>query len=247
MMHAAAVAALLAAGALSAAAVLWTFRRLSDQAKVGAAKRQIKASLYEMRLFVDEPGVLLRAQKRLLGANLRYLVLMLPPLLVVAGPLFLMMSVLEAVYGYGPLHSGEAATVTAYLAPSVDLRTASPALAGTPDIAVETPGVRLPAERRVYWRIRPTRDGAGHLVLSVNGSAERKSVRSNGGFAFVSRQRVRSLWDWLLSPTEKRLPSGPVERIEVAYPEAGVSAFGITLPWLAWFMLAGLIGAIWAR
>ena len=42
-------------------------------------RRRIKASLYEMRLFVDEPLVLLRAQKQLIISNLRYLGLMLRP------------------------------------------------------------------------------------------------------------------------------------------------------------------------
>ena len=126
MITLAALAVLAVAGVVSAVAARWTFPRYSDQAKVRAARRQIKASLYELRLFVDEPAVLLRAQRRLVTSNLRYLALMLRPLLIISGPMFFLMTVLDSLYGYGPITQGASAVVTVNVQPSVDLATTLP-------------------------------------------------------------------------------------------------------------------------
>src|SRR5437879_5330742 len=99
----AAFTGLAAAGVFSAAAVLWGFARFSDQAKIRLVRRQMKASLYEMRLFIDEPRVLLRAQKQLIVSNIRYLGMMLRPVMLISAPMLLLMAVLDAVYGYRPL------------------------------------------------------------------------------------------------------------------------------------------------
>ena len=74
-----------------------------------------------------------------------------------------------------------------------------------------------------------------------------KSLQTGAGFGWVSRQRVRSLWAWILDPTEKRLPAGPAERIEIAYPAAALTFAGVTLHWIAWYMLDTLIATIFLR
>ena len=112
----AAFAGLAAAGVFSAAGVLWSFARFSDQAKIRLVRRRMKASLYEMRLFIDEPRVLLRAQKQLIVSNIRYLGMMLRPVILISAPMLLLMAVLDAVYGYRPLHAGESVLLTVYAA-----------------------------------------------------------------------------------------------------------------------------------
>jgi hypothetical protein len=247
MMGLAAFSVLAAGGVLSAVAALRAFARFTDAAKIRTAKRQIKASLYEMRLFLDEPAVLLRAQKRLLTANLRYLGMMLLPLAIIAIPMFLLMTGLDAVYGNRALIPGEAAVVTVDVRSSVDLESTVPAIEATPGLAIETPVVRIPAEHRFCWRIRAVRAGSSSLRVLLDGGVFEKSVRAGAGFTFLSRQRIRSLLAWMLDPTEARLPPGPVERIEVDYPASGVTAFGVTLHWMAWFFLAAVIAAICLR
>lgn len=237
----AAIAGLAAAGVLSAAAVLWAFARFSDQAKTRVVKRRIKASLYEMRLFVDEPIVLLRAQRQLFTANLRYLGLMARPLAVISVPMLLLMAWLDTVYGYRPLNPGESALLTVYVRPAVDLRIARAELEPSPAVVVETPVVRIPGEQRLCWRIRRTREGAAYVRVVLDGAGYDKSL------AWPSRQRVHSIAEWILSPTERRLPAGAVERIEVLQPAAAVTAFGVTLHWLSWYAIATLIGTLALR
>src|SRR5438309_3296977 len=102
----AAFAGLAAAGVFSAVAVLWSFARFSDQAKIRRVRGQMKASLYEMRLFIDEPRVLLRAQRQLIVSNIRYLGMMLRPVILISAPMLFLMTVLDVMYGYRPLHTG---------------------------------------------------------------------------------------------------------------------------------------------
>jgi len=243
----AALFGLAAAGLLSAAVVLWAFARFSDQARIRGTRRQMKASLYEIRLFVDEPMVLLRAQKQLIVANLRYLGLILRPVAVISVPMFLLMAALDTVYGYRPLHSGEAALLTVYVRPAIDLRAVLPAIEASSGVAVETPVVRIPAEQRFCWRIRPTRAGSATVRVSLENSVYDKSLQAGVGSAWPSRQRVRSLWAWMLNPTEKRLPPGAAERIEIAYPAAVWTVLGVTLSWVSWYVLATLFATIFLR
>ena len=201
----AALAGLAAAGVLSAAVALWAFARFSDQARIRGIKRQIKASLYEMRLFVDEPMVLLRAQKHLVTANLRYLGLMLRPVALISAPMFLLLSALDAIYGYRPLNSGEAALLTVYVLPAIDLRIANPSIAASSGVAIETPVVRIPGEQRFCWRIRATRAGWGRCAFRWMARSMTSRYRPGPGLPGLP-ERVRSRLAWILNPAEQRLP-----------------------------------------
>ena len=134
-----------------------------------------------------------------------------------------------------------------HVRPAIDLRVARPAIEASSGVAVETPLVRIPGEHRFCWRVRPTRTGSATLRVSLQGSVYEKSLQAGAGFAWLSRQRVRSVWAWILDPTEKRLPAGPAERIEVAYPAAALTFAGVTLHWIAWYMLATLIATVFLR
>jgi uncharacterized membrane protein (DUF106 family) len=98
--------------ALTGVVMLLVFRKLSDQERIGAAKRKVQAHLLELRIFRDEPAVMWRAQGALMKHNLRYLGLMLQPALVLALPITLLLVHLDAFYGRAPLEIGQPAIVT---------------------------------------------------------------------------------------------------------------------------------------
>ena len=84
------------AGGLLAA---WVFQRAVDMAALRLTLRQIHARLLEFRLFFDEPRLIWRAQKALVGANLRVCALLLWPALILALPMAWLMMQLDAAYG----------------------------------------------------------------------------------------------------------------------------------------------------
>ena len=119
-----------------------------DRAAVRAAGKRLHARLLEMRLYSSEPALMWAAQKALLRDNVRWLALMLPPALVLALPLAWLFVQLDSIYGRSPLPVGGAAVVTVQLEHALEPVDAASTLQAPPGIAVETPPVRIFAERQ---------------------------------------------------------------------------------------------------
>ncbi len=230
-------------GVLAGIGMLWTVRRFSDQAAIRLTKRRLRAHLYELRLFADEPALMWRAQRQLLRYNLRYLRLMLRPALVLALPMVLLLVHLDAFYGRAPLPVGEAAVVTVQMKTAADSQ--APVLEAPAGIAVETPAVRVVGERQLSWRVRPLREVSGNLRIVFPNATFEKEVEAGQGRRYVSTRRVSSLAELFTHAWEKPLPAGDLEWIEVRYPPAGVSVWGFEFHWLVWFLLVSLAAA-WA-
>src|ERR1017187_10152133 len=102
--------ALLTMAAFSATAgvlILLVFKAISNRRGLQAARRKLRAHLLAIRLFADDPAVILRSQGRLLVWTLRYMALLAPAFLVIAIPLFLAWDHLDALWGRAPLEPGE--------------------------------------------------------------------------------------------------------------------------------------------
>jgi hypothetical protein len=189
-----------------------------DRAAVRAAGKRLQADLLEMRLYSSEPALLWSAQKALLRDNLRWLALMLPPALVLALPLAWLFVQLDSIYGRSPLPVGGVAVVTVQLERALEPVDAAASLQAPPGIAVETPPVRVFAERQISWRIRALRPVHGKLRLVLRGHAIEKTIAAGQRDGLLSPRRERSLWGFLLHPEEPRLPAGDVAWVEVDYP-----------------------------
>jgi hypothetical protein len=174
------------------------------RAAVRAAGKRLQADLLEMRLYSSEPALMWSAQKALLRDNVRWLALMLPPALVLALPLAWLFVQLDSIYGRSPLAVGAPAVVTVQLERAIEPVDAAATLQAPPGIAVETPPVRVFAERQISWRIRALRPVRGELRLVLRGRAIEKNI--------VAGERS------LLHPKESRLPAGEVAWVKVDYP-----------------------------
>ena len=80
--------------------ILLIFKKVSNQDRIDAVKRKIQASLFEIRLFNDDLGAILRSQMDILRHNLSYLRLQLFPLLFILPPVLVIMAHLQPFYGY---------------------------------------------------------------------------------------------------------------------------------------------------
>jgi hypothetical protein len=197
-----------------------------NRAAVRAAGKRLQADLLEMRLYSSEPALMWAAQKALVRDNLRWLALMLRPALILALPLAWLCVQLNSIYGHSPLAVGAAAVVTVQLEHALEPVDAAANLQAPPEIAVESPPVRVFAERQISWRIRALRPVRGELRLVLRGRAIEKTIAAGEPHALLSLRRERSLWGFLLHPEESRLPAGDAAWVEVDYPPR---------PWLAWF------------
>ncbi len=227
-------------------AMLWSFKRCSDQARIQVAKRKIRAHLLAFRLFANEPAQIFKAQGQLLVWNFRYLALMLRPTAVTIIPLALLLFHLDAVYGRRPLHPGESAIVTAQLTGASQSAMAPLSLVGR-NVTVETPALRFPEVQRACWRVRAAGAGPGDLELRLPDGSIAKTVRSGAPSIYLSERRVASLLQWFCYPGEARLRDARVSSIEVEYPPAEIDVFGFGVHWLIWFCLVSLIAMLALR
>jgi len=233
-----ALASLVPISILSGIGMLLVFRRASDQVAVRRAKSLVTAHLLEFRLFMDEPRLILKAQRDLIVANARFMKLMLRPLVVLVLPMALLLAAMEAFYGHAPLRVGDPAIVTAQMN-HADI---SLVLKAPDGIAVETPPVRVAADRQVSWRIRPLRPTNAELEVVCPDRAIAKSISAGSGIRYLSERRG-SLANLLLRPTETPLSDSEIDWIEVRYPTASI----LGLHWLMWFFGISAVTALALR
>ncbi len=225
-----ALAGLGAAGLVCGVVSVAVFAWLADGEAMRRAARRMAADLLEMRLYLDEPGVVLGAQRDLLGANGRMLQAVAKPLAVLAPAMFLIGAVLDGIYGRAPLKVGEAAVVTVAWRGEGGGQ-GSAVLRARGCVAVETPGVRVPSRAQVSWRIRAAGACKGTLEVVDGGNVVQQSVAVEGGWA--RERRYGGLVGYLLDPLGGPVGDGRIRWIETGYREAAIA--GWAWPW--WFGL----------
>jgi uncharacterized membrane protein (DUF106 family) len=230
--------------ALAGAAMLWVFRRTSDQPRMKAVKNKVWAALFELRVYADEPRVTWRAQKMLLAANLRYMALALRPALWMLLPMVLLLLHLEAFYGRSPLPVGREAIVTMGMSRDWNPNSPVPQILTPLEVLVTGPPVRAVDAREVSWRIRPVKAVSGSLIFLVGETPVRKMIEAGTRQRFIPGRSVHSFLQALRSPDERRIPSAGVEWIEIRYPQASLPILGVRFPWLVWFFVVSLGAAL---
>jgi len=208
----------------SAVLMLLVFRATSRQRELAAVKRAIQADIFEVRLFNDDPVMVLRVLGAVVRHTGQYLRLSLVPTLWLVVPLSLLLIQMEFHYGYGGLTPGTPALVTVWLAGDHTAHDPGGISLDAPAaIRVASPAVWFPTLRQVTWSVVPESRGAFELRIRTAGGTYVKSV-------VVSDTRERrsplrqgpGLVEQILYPSEPPLPAGAqVGAIEVGYPSRG--------------------------
>lgn len=223
--------------------MLLIYRYTSNQKGIKETKNRIKAHLLEIRLFKDDLGILLSAQKNILRYNLTYMKHAVKPMLFMIIPVLLILIQLEGWFGRKPLDIGESAIVSVKLADN-DVDTLSNISLGLDKgLVVETPPLRIPEEREVSWRIRATEAGEHNLVFNLDGRKFQKGVTvSDGQLNRVTPVVASGFWDTFLNPGEKPLEkSSSVKRIEINYPSRDIGILGWDIHWLVVFFVLSIV------
>ncbi|MCR4396444.1 MAG: hypothetical protein NUW07_06895 [Candidatus Saccharicenans sp.] len=238
--------ALLVISLLTALLLLLVYKKTSNQAGLKQVKNRIKASLLEIRLYQSDFRTQLGSQKELVAANLRYLLYNLQPLLVMLLPIFLLLAQLNLWFGYRAVRPGETFLLKVRFITAVDIERVNLELEAPPGLTVETPPVRIIDLREAAWRLRLEEPVSQPLIIQVNGERYQKEIPRGGRrLSRISTVRVRrNLWQELLYPGEKPLPSDSLlSRIELSYPEQRLELLGLGLHWLlAYFLLSVILG-----
>jgi hypothetical protein len=216
---------LAAIAAVSGVVLLWVRKRFSNQERMTLAKRQARARLYAIRLYADDPWLMLRAQGQLLLWVARYLAGTLRSTAIALVPFVVLWLQLDNVYGHRSLRPGESTIVTAQFAEGADLRTLAATLEGR-GVVVETPALRIPDRRLVCWRVRAVTgapgDAAlapGRVLLKVRGEVIERDLKCGDGWG-ISKAR------WSGSPS-----------VEIFCPAARLDILGFGVDWSVWFLV----------
>jgi hypothetical protein len=237
------LAALCAISAATGVLLLLVFRYTSNQTGIAAAKDRIKAHVLEIRLFKDDPLLVVQAQKAILLTTLGYLKLTLVPLAVMLIPIVYLALHLDSRFGYHPLRQGDATILGVTLADGTPWNEATIELAVPDGLTVETPPLRIPAKREVDWRVRAVREGSFLVTIKVNDRVFQKELSVGDGLARVTSERRRGASiERLWSPGEGPLPpDSPVEAITLRYRPRTFELFGWETHWLVLFFLGSLV------
>ena len=237
--------ALAVASALTGAVAMLIFRATSDQARIRTTRDAITGHVLEMRVYQDDLVLILKALGAALAGNLRYLRLVLVPLLAIAVVVAVVFVQLDARFSRAPLEAHQAAMVTVTYAAGIDVMTAAIDLEAGDGAVVDGPRVRVPARREVNWRVRAERRGTPTVTARVGSARYPFALAAAPGTRVVGDRRSRSRLDAMFHPGLPALPDRlPIERVEIRYPPARHSLFGWRTHWLMVFVFWSLVGAL---
>ncbi len=241
----------LTAAALTAALLtLLAYRLAGNPERIRSARNHILAHLLEVRLYRREPRTVLKVQGLLLAHTMRYLLGSLPPLLLLAGPLGVLLVQLDLRFSRLPLVPGAAALVKVRLEPGALPGSLDAALHAGPGLLVETPPLRIDSEAEIDWRIRAVEAGIRTVEIRIGSEVEVKSVAVGlSGIPALPAERGKDTWtNRLFLPGESKLPAGSrLRSIEVVYPERTWQVFGLRMSWLSPFLLLLLLFTLLLR
>jgi hypothetical protein len=224
--------------------MLWLFKLVTPQAKLAKARNRLFGHLYEMGLYQDDLGVLMRIQGALFTANMRYVSLTLPALVVLLPPVALTLVQLEARFQHDALELGSTVLVSATLAEDQTDLLNQLVLEPGDGMALDAPAVRNHRDGVVWWRLRV--ESAGwHEIAVTDGSDGRwtKLIKAEEGLRPVTLHRDRSgLWAALSNPAEPGLSAdSPLASLTVHPPTENE---WFAQQWFWFFCLFSVVGGL---
>ncbi|PIV81048.1 hypothetical protein COW53_06470 [bacterium CG17_big_fil_post_rev_8_21_14_2_50_64_8] len=220
------------------------FKLATPQKRLARSRDLLFGHIFEMGMYQDHLRVLAKIQKDLALANLRYLALSLPALVVLIVPMVLTLAQLEGRFAKRPLHSGEATVLTVGFAAAPDpdkVRLELP-----PGVMVEAGPVFDRQGGAMAWRLRV--NGVGELPARVTVAGKTAAdivLHAGEGLPLTSRKLGATWWEKLLYPGWRTLPAdSPVSSWEATYPDRHVAYLGIGLNWLVAFMILSVAAGL---
>jgi len=230
---------------LTALLMLVVVKRTSPQRLIQRARDRMAASIYEMRLFLDAPGRVLRAQGRLIVWMGVYLLTLLPSLVVLGPPLGLAYLHLETRHGLAPIEAPATIVMRVGLAEGHDGDAVEVVPAGD-GVAVTAPLVYAADEQAVYARLRVARPGVHTVTVRAGGAEVTKQIVADPDAAQVAPDRqggIAHLWQY----GPEAPPGGPVTSISLPHPARDQSWLGLPIPWWLYWIGAATVLALLLR
>lgn len=220
------------------------FGYLSDQKAVRVAKDQLRAQLLAVRLFQDQPQVVVRAYGRILTGTGRYLKVSFKPLAVIILPMVALLLYGDRYLGSLPFQTNQPILLKARLEKPEGLDNISLRLPA--GLAESAPPVHIADNNEVDWRLVASAEGNYEVSVLAEGQELGKQVVVSKNLTHLSECRLRDhFWQRLLDCAEPALPANsPVRLLAVNYPARDIDLGPWAANWLVVFFVVSLAAAL---
>lgn len=235
--------------AVSVGTAIWAlllFKVTTRQKKLTVVRDRLFGHIYEMGLYQDHLRVMGRIQWDLARANLRYLGLTLPALVVLTVPMIVTLAQLDSRFAHRPLVAQETTVFSARLQDGTDVTADRLSLRTPAGVEVEAGPVVDRRERAVAWRLRLTADGPHRLVVVAEGRELGERILPSAGGLPQQNEEQKQGWvsPWL-RPGALPLPGdSPLASTRLELPGRETRYAGVPLHWLLAFMVFSLLGGV---
>lgn len=230
---------------VSTAGMLWVVAKTTPQARVERARARMASAIYEIRLFLDSPRRVFASQGRLLGSSFAYIGYMLPALIILSLPVWLMYLHIEARLGVDPVPVGAPFLVRVDLADGVD-GTKVAAAPSQDGLEVTAPPLYDRETHRVYLRAVAPEPGDLSLALDIDGRTVEKRIVAGPSADTVSPERASGLALLDTITTEPALDPDTDGAVAIAidHPDRRQVWLGLDIPWWAYSLILITIFAV---
>ena len=235
---------LLVIAILTCLVIIVLFGYLSDQNSVRVAKDQLRAQLLAVRLFQDQPQVVVRAYGRILTGTGRYLRVSFKPLAIIIVPMIAFLVYCDHYFGSLPFQANQPILLKARLDKADALDNVSLRL--PPGLSESAPAVHIADNNEVDWRLVASADGHYTVNVLAGGQELAKQVVVSNNLTHLSDCRLRgAFWQRLLECGEPALPAAaPVRLLAVNYPARDIDLGPWTTNWLVIYFVVSLAAAL---
>lgn len=218
------------------------FKYFSNQRAVRRIRNTITADLLSIRIFKDNPIVMIRAQGRILLGSFRLLWVTLPSLLIMIVPVTFLLTQMSGWYQFRPLRIGEIAVITVKTASGIDHQEF--------DIHMDVPGsvdvlagpIWIHSRNELIWTISGRTSGSGFLYFTTPQDTFTKKLDVGESKPPVSiRVPERTFGEIFLYPFETPPVDGsPIRSISLEYGDTIIDP-AQRFDWLLVFCIVSML------
>ena len=223
----------------------FVFKWTSNARAIRHAKDRVKARILEMRIYQDDPVLILKGFGGTLRSNLGYLRVLLKPIVILLIPLVIIWMQLDERYSHRPLAEGSRTLLQVRLAEGVDPFRAQVTLSTEGGVVADSRQVRIADTREIGWRLRVESSGTHDVTLSTAGGSYTFPVTAEERYQLLGRKQDTSWIEPLLHPGMPQIPAGsPFAAIELTYASASYPLLFWSVPWWLVFLVFLSLSAI---
>lgn len=223
----------------------FVFKWTSNERAIRVAKDRLKARILEMRIYQDDPILILKGLGGTLKSNGAYLRALLKPMVFLMIPVIIVFMQMDERYSRRPLDEGARTILSVQLANGLSPFENDVALSSDGGIVEDSRPVRVEDTGEIGWRLRVESPGTYDVTLSTGDHSYTFPVVAEDAYKMIGRERTTAWIEPLLHPAMPAIPSGsPFEKIEIHYPGARYPLLLWNVHWIVIFIVYSFISAL---